>query len=89
MLFEFRRVVLERICNCIVNVLLLFCNYFPLKKGVALYMNLNPFPRRCFVPNLVEIGSVILEIQKKMKMRKVYRRTDGQMTGDQNNSLEL
>ena len=52
-------------------------------------MNLNPFPRRCFVPNLVEIGSVILEIQKKMKMRKVYRRTDGQMTGDQNNSLEL
>ena len=81
MLFELSPVVLERICKycqCITAILQLF----PLKKGVALYMNLNPFPRRCFVPNLVEIGSVILEIQKKMKMRKVYRWTDGQMTGD-------
>ena len=31
----------------------------------------------------------LVEIQKKMKIRKVYRQIDGQMIGDQNNSLEL
>ena len=52
--------------------------------------NLSPFTQECFVPSLVEIGPVVLE--KKMKMWKVYRQTDGhtdrltdrqQMIGDQ------
>ena len=44
------------------------------------------------MPNLVEIGPVVLE--KKSKIGNVYRRTDGQTdrrrtTGDQKSSLEL
>ena len=35
-----------------------------------------PFTQGCFVPSLVEIGPVVLK--KKMKMWKVYRRTDRQ-----------
>ena len=43
-----------------------------------------PFTQGCFVPSLVDIGSVVVE--KKMKMLKVYRwtdrRTDRRMTDD-------
>ena len=43
------------------------------------------------MPSLVEICPVVLE--KKMKMWKVYRQTDGQIdrrtTGDQKSSLRL
>ena len=35
-----------------------------------------PSTQGCFVPSFVEIGPVVLE--KKLKMWKVYRRTDGQ-----------
>ena len=55
-----------------------------------------PFTQGYFVPSLVEIGPVVLE--KKIKMWKVYRQTDGwtdgrtdrrRTTGDQKSSLEL
>ena len=52
------------------NVFSLFCNYLPLKKGGALDLNKFPFKQGCFVPNLVEIGPVVLK--KKMEMWKVY-----------------
>ena len=39
------------------------------------------FTRECFVPNLVEIGPVVLE--KKMKMRKVH---DNSNDNDDNNN---
>ena len=55
-----------------------------------------PFTQGCFVPSLVEIGSVVLK--KKMKMWKVYdndddtdnaNNADGQRTNfDQKRSLE-
>ena len=38
-----------------------------------------PFTQEDFVPSLVEIGPVVLE--KKMKMWKVYRQTDGRTDG--------
>ena len=64
------------------NVLFLF-HYLPLGKGMALYLNKLTwisFIQGCFVLSLVKIGQVVLE--KKMKLRKVYRQTDGQ-TGRQ------
>ena len=37
-----------------------------------------PFTQGCFVPSLVEIGPVVpVVLEKKMKMWKVYRQTDG------------
>ena len=55
-----------------------FVNYLPLEKGRgSLFEQISiPFThdQRCFVPSLIEIGSVVLE---KIKMWKVYRRTDG------------
>ena len=64
-----------------VNVFSLFRNYLPLEKGRALHLNnLNPLPQGCFVPNLVEIGPVVLE--KKIKMWKVYGQTDTRTTND-------
>ena len=46
-----------------VNVFLLFRHYLPLEKGGALYLNKLEFPfiQGCIVPDLVEIGSVVLE----------------------------
>ena len=56
---------------------MLFHIYLPLEKGGTPHLkNLNPFTKGCFVPNLVEIGPVVLE--KKSKIGKVYRHTDGQ-----------
>ena len=65
-----------------VNVFSLFRNYVPLEKGGAPSFKQTwiPFTRGCFVPSLVEIGPVVLD--KKMKMWKVYRRTDRQTTDD-------
>ena len=40
-----------------------------------IWTNLNHLHQGCFVPSLVQIGPVVLE--KKMKMWKVYRQTDG------------
>ena len=49
-----------------------------------------PFTQGCFVPKLVEIGSVVLE--KKVKMWNIYANAndkDGQQTNfDQKRSLE-
>ena len=61
-----------------VNVFSLFCNIFLWKKDGILFIEQTWIPviQRCFVPNLVEIGWMALE--KKSKMWKVYRQTDGQ-----------
>ena len=57
-----------------VNVFWLFCNYLPLEKDVALHLNkLESPPLKDAL--MIEIGPVVLE--KKMKMWKVYRQTDG------------
>ena len=46
-----------------VNVISLCSIYLPLEKVLALYLNKTciPFTQVCFVPSLVEIGSVVLE----------------------------
>ena len=45
-----------------VNVFLRFHNYLPLKKGGPFIEDTRiPFTIVCFVPSLVEIGSVVLE----------------------------
>ena len=64
-----------------------FVNVFlsPLGKerGPSFEQTWISFTQGCFVPSLVEIGLVVLEkwtgvvLEKKMKMWKVYRRTDG------------
>ena len=59
------------------TILLMYRHYFviiSLEKGHDHWI---PFTQGCFVPSLVEIGPVVLE--KKMKMRKVYRQMDEQM----------
>ena len=43
-------------------------------RGPSLEQTWIPITQGCFVPSLVEIGQDVLE--KKMKMWKVYRRTD-------------
>ena len=82
--------VLEKILN-VVNVILLFCNYLPLGKGMALHLNKleSPVPKDALCQ--VKIGPGFLE--KKSKIGKVYRqtnrRTNRQTTDDQKSSLEL
>ena len=46
-----------------VNVFSVFCNYLPFEKrrGPLFEQNWIPFTEGCFVPSLVEIGSVVLE----------------------------
>ena len=50
---------------------------FPLGKGRGPSFEQTSFPstQGCFVPSLVEIGPVVLD--KKSKIGKVYRQTDG------------
>ena len=60
--------------------------------GLSFEQTWVPFTWECFVPSLVEIGTVVLE--KKLKMWKIYRWMDRRMdrqrtTGDQKSSLEL
>ena len=45
------------------NVFLQFCYYLPLEKGMHLQyeQTLILFTQVCFLPNLVEIGPVVLE----------------------------
>ena len=54
-----------------------FCNNLPFEMGWVLHLNKldSPFTQGCIVTSLVENGPVVLE--KKMKMWKVYRQTDG------------
>ena len=62
------------------------------RRGPSFEQTWIPFTQGCFVPSLVEIGSVVLE--KKMKMWKAYDDddnddNDGQRTNfDQKSSLE-
>ena len=72
-----------------VDVFSLFRYYLPLEKGGSFFEQTGiPFSQWCFVPSLFEIGLMVLE--KKMKMGKVYRQTDGQRTtGNQKGSHEL
>ena len=55
------------------------------RAGPFLWTNLNPFTQGCFVPSLVEIGSVFLE--EKIEMWKICGQTDRRTTGDQKISL--
>ena len=58
-------------------------------KVFSIILNYLPLENQggCFVPSLVEIDPVVFE--KKLKIGKVYRQTDRQLTGDQRSSLEL
>ena len=61
----------------------LFRNNLPLKKIVALHLKKQiwiPFTPECFVPSLVEIGTVVLE--NKKKMWKVYDDNDNNEDDD-------
>ena len=61
----------------VVNVISLFCNYLLLGKGNRfIWTNLNPLYLKFFMPSLVKIGPVILEM--KSKIGQVYTRTDRQ-----------
>ena len=62
----------------------MYFRYFvftPLGKGwgPSFEQTWIPSTQGCFVSSLVEIGTVVLE--KKMKMWKVYRQTDGRTDG--------
>ena len=76
-LVEIGPVVLEKkifkSCQCIFTISLLS----PLweGRGPSFEHTWIPFTQGYFVPSLVEIGPVVLE--KKMKMWKVHRQTDG------------
>ena len=83
-----------KVCQCIFSISLLS----PLGKGrgPSFEQTWITITQECFVPSLVEIGPVVLEM--KMKMWKVYKQTDRGMdrqtvgrrtTGDQKSSLEL
>ena len=60
-----------------VNVFSLFVKLSPLGKGrgPSFEQTWIPFTQGCFVPSSVEIGVLVLE--KKMKMWKVSRQTEG------------
>ena len=61
----------------IFNIILHFRYHFPLEKGKALHLNkLESLHPRMLCANLVETCPVVLE--KKSKIGKVYRQTDGQ-----------
>ena len=51
-------------------------NLNPLTQDCFEPKNWTPFTQGCFVSSLIEIGLVVLE--KKTKILKVYRQTDGQ-----------
>ena len=67
----------EEIFLYFVNVYSIFANYLPLEKGgSSCEQTWIHSTKGCFVPSLIEVGPVIVE--KKMKMWKLYRQTDGQ-----------
>ena len=87
-LVEIITVVLEKRFLKVVTLFLLFPNYLPFGKALHLNklksQNCISFTQGCFVKSLIEIGPVVLE--KKMKMGKVYRQTEG-WTDGQRDSL--
>ena len=79
----------------ILNRNLLFRYYLPLEKSMGLHLNKleSPPPKDAYVPSFQ-----VWVLEKKSKIGKVYRQTDGQTdgrtdkrrtTGDQKSSLEL
>ena len=70
--------ILFKILSMYICYLVIISNWKRARPFIWTNLNpLNPFTHYpCFVPSLVEIGPVVLE--KKMKMWKVYRRTDRQ-----------
>ena len=60
----------------------------PLGKGYGHSFEQTWIPsfQGCFVPSLVEIGPVVLE--KKSKIGKVYKQTDGQTDGQTNGQTD-
>ena len=60
------------VCHCIFGISLLS----PLKKGQgpSIEQAWHPITQGCFEPSFIEIGPVVLE--KKTKMRKVYKNDD-------------
>ena len=62
---------------------------FPLGKGrgPSFQQTWIPFTQGCFVPSLVDIGPVVLE--KKLKIGKVYRQTDGQTDGQTDDGRQV
>ena len=78
--------VLEKKIFKFVNLFLLFPNYLPFGKAMALHLKKleSPLPRDT---NLVKIGPVVLE--KKMKMWKVYRQTDGRTDGQTDDGRQV
>ena len=63
-MFQFRQ--------CIRQCLFTFLNYIPLEKGGALELN-KLFTQIWFVPNLVEIGPVVLEKKFFLNFVNVFR----------------
>ena len=56
-------------------------------RGPSFEQTWIPFTQGYFVPSLVEIDPVVLE--KKMKMWKVYRQTDGQTDGQTHDGRQV
>ena len=69
---KFSRWILKKIMvfKCIINLIVLFCYYLPLEKGVVLEFFLNklesPFTKGCFMQSVVEIGTVFQEKKTKI-----------------------
>ena len=81
-------VVLERRVLKVVNLFLLFPNYPPFEKGMALHLNkLESLPPR---DTLCQVWLKLAQLfwRRRWKCEKFTdRRTDRQMTGDQKSSL--
>ena len=77
-LIEIDPVVLEKKILKYFQYNITFSPLYPLgkRRGPSFEQTWIPSTQECFVPSLVEIGPVVLG--KKLKMWKVYRRTDGQ-----------
>ena len=57
------------------------------RNGPSIDQTWIPFTQGCFVPSLVKIGPVVLE--KKLKIGKVYRQTDGLMDGQTDDGWQM
>ena len=68
-------------------ILSMYLSYFIIIFPCKWVWSFIPFSQGIFVPSLVEIGSVVLE--KRMKMWKVNRQTNGQTVGQTDKLTEL
>ena len=77
------------IFKCQLSFFLLLPNYLPFGKGVALHLSKleSPSPRDILCQVWLKLAQLVLE--KKIKMLKVYRQTDGHTDGQTNDGRQV